>query len=208
MWSTLRAEMVRHIIHGCEDILSLAKQIVPQVMEYQNYTLSLADIHDAVQPLKKAKKGWKRTEVMSTSYSKPVPKELEGIPSPKQRKNEWSLNLWLGFYPKKDLFKVEMWKYSHSPYNATPTYSGGRQVYTVLRKGTSMADLSSDTFLYKLTDVVGTYLAKLKRVPMCGQLVNSWDKTHKLLCGASVSMKGAKCKHCRSKLLKRKFEEI
>ena len=101
---------------------------------------------------------------------------------------------------------MDLWKCNHSPYNATPSYTGGRQVYTVLRKGTSMADLSSDTFLYKLRDVVGTYLAKIKRVPMCGQLVNSWG--HELLCGVSVSMKGAKCKNCRNKLLKRKFEEI
>lgn len=47
MWTTLRAEMVYHIINGCEDILSLAKQIVPHVMDYENYALSIADIHDA-----------------------------------------------------------------------------------------------------------------------------------------------------------------
>lgn len=208
MWTTLRAEMVHHIINGCDDILSLAKQIVPQVMDYENYALSIADIHDAVQPLKKANKGWKRSEVIDTSYSKPIPKELEGMPSPRPRENKWSFHLVFAFNPKKDLFKMEMWKYSHSPYNAIASYTGGRQVYTVLRKGTSMADLGSDTFLYKLRDVVGTYLAKIRRVPMCGQLVSSWSNTHKLLCGVSVSMKGAKCKHCRNKLLKRKFEEI
>lgn len=208
MWATLRAEMVHHIINGCEDILSLAKQIVPQVMDYQNHALSLPDIHDAVQPLKKAKKGWKRSQVIDTEYKKPIPKELEGMACPRPRSNKWSLHLDFAFNPKKDLFKMDLWKYSHSPYNSTASYSSGRQVYTVLRKGTSRADLDSDTFLYKLRDVVGTYLAKIKRVPMCGQMVSSWNDTHKLLCGVSVSMKGAKCKHCRNKKLKRKFEEI
>ena len=200
--------MVHHIIHGCEDILSLAKQIVPQVMDYENHALGLADIHDAVQPLKKAKRGWKRSKVINTSYSKPIPKELEGMPSPRPRINEWSLHLDFAFNPKKDLFKMHLWKFSHSPYNGVESYIGGRKVYTVLRKGTTRADLDSDTFLYKLRDVVGTYLAKIKRVPMCGQMVSSWDSTHKLLCGVSVSMKGAKCKNCRNRLLKRKFEEI
>ena len=208
MWTTLRAEMVHHIINGCDDILSLAGQIVPQVMDYQNYALSIADIHDAVQPLKKATKGWKKSEVISTEYSQPIPKELEGTTTPKPRINKWSLHLVFGFNPKKDLFKMEMWKYSHSPYNNTATYSYGRQVYIVLRKGTSMADLGSDTFIYKLRDVVGMYLAKIKRVPMCGQVTNNWSDSYKLLCGASVSTKGAKCKNCRNKLLKRKFEEI
>ena len=200
--------MVHHIINGCDDIQSLAKQIVPEIMDYQNYALSIADIHDAVQPLKTAKKGWKRSEVIDTSYSMPIPKELQGMPSPRPRINRWSLHIWFAFNPKKNLFKMEMWKYSHSPYNNTECYSGGRQVYTVLRKGTTIADLGSDTFIYKLRDVVGTYLAKLKRVPMCGQMIDSWNNSHKLLCGVSVSMKGAKCKHCRNKLLKRKFEEI
>jgi len=208
MWTTLREEMVYHMIHGCNDILSLAKQIVPQVMAYENHDLSIADIHDAVQPLKKANKGWKKSEVIDTSYSVPIPKELEGTTTPRPRQNKWSIHLVFGFNPKKDLFKMELWKYSHSPYNAIASYSSGRQVYTVLRKGTSIADLSSDTFLYKLRDVVGTYLAKINRVPMCRQMINNWSNTHKLLCGRSVSMKGAKCKHCRSKLLKRKFEEI
>jgi len=208
MWTVLREEMVYHIINGCDDILSLAKQIVPQVMDYEKYALSIADIHDTVQPLKKAKKGWKRSQVIDTSYSMPIPKELEGMPSPRPRINKWSLRLDFAFNPKKDLFKMEMWKYSNSPYNSTASYSSGRQAYTVLRKGTSVDDLSSDTFLYKLRDVVGTYLAKIKRAPTCMQVTDDWSKTHKLICGVSVSMKGAKCKHCRNKLLKRKFEEI
>ena len=75
--------MVHHIINGCEDILSLAKHIVPQVMVYENYALSIADLHDAVQPLKKANKGWKKSEVIDTSYSKPIPKELNAKPQTK-----------------------------------------------------------------------------------------------------------------------------
>lgn len=198
--------MVHHIIHGCDDILSLAKQIVPKVMDYQKHDLTIADIQDAVEPLKKAKKGWKKSLVINTTYKRPIPEGLG--PSPRPRDNRWSLNLWFAYNPKKHLFKMEMWKFSESPYNKTSCYSFCRHAYDVFRKDTSMADLGSDTFIYKLWDVVGTYLAKIKRIPMCGQMVSSWNDSYKLLCGTSVSRKGAKCRLCRNRLLKRKFEEI
>ena len=132
MWTTLRAEMVYHIINGCEDILSLAKQIVPHVMDYENYALSIADIHDANLW---RKKGWKRSEVLNTVYNRPVP---EGLGEP--RVNRWSLSIWFGYNPKNELLYP---KHSHSPYNGIPSYTNGMQVYNVLRKGTSRADLGS-----------------------------------------------------------------
>lgn len=204
MWTQLRQDMVEQILGG--KTKCLAKDIASHVTKYEYHPLSVRDLKEAVQPLKQAKKAWKQVRMAEFEFDLPIPK----MPAPPegQRSNRWRVMIYFRYHATKNIFKVEMWKHAMEQYDRYKTYDFSRQYYIFSRKDTTKKDLDSDTFLYYLRDMMGTYFTKLKKTQVCGRIKDNWHGTHKILCGGTVHTKGAMCTSCRNKHLKRKFEDI
>ena len=74
MWSQLRQEMVEQILG--DNTQCLAKHIASQVTQYEFHPMSVQDLKEAVQPLKKAKKSWKQFRMAEFEYDLPIPEIL------------------------------------------------------------------------------------------------------------------------------------
>lgn len=207
MWSQLRHELVEQILG--DNTQCLAKHIASQVTQYEFHPMSVQDLKEAVQPLKKAKKSWKQYRMAEFEFDLPIPK-MPPLPEhyDNPRSNKWRVMIFFMYHATKKIFKVEMFKYALDQYERYSTYNYSRQEYKFSRKNTSKEDLDSDTFLYYLRDMMGKYLTKLKKTQLCGRIKDNWNGSYKIMCGSTVHTQGAMCGDCRNKQLKRKFNQI
>lgn len=197
MWTDLRARMVEHIIHGCDDILGLAKQLVPQVTKFESHPLSIADIRE-VMPRKNTK-----VQVSCFTYDDPIPDLPE---APRPRCNRWEISIYFQYTRGK--FKLLVCKKNAWVFDRAFSFSTCSERVVYVRKNTSPNDLQTDKFLYYLRDLIGVSLKKIKQTNLCGTLVDIHDHSYKLMCGNGVRVKGAMCAKCRADKLKRKFSQI
>ena len=205
MWSQLRAQMVEQILG--DESECLAKDL--KVTDYEYHPLSVKDLKEAIQPLKKAKKSWKQIRMADFEYDMPIP-EMPPLPDhyTEPRSNHWRVLVYFMYHPTKKIFKVEMWKHACRKPRSVETFNFSRHEYKFSRRDTTKEDLDSDTFLYYLRDMMGKFFIKLKQTQVCGKIKDNWNGCHKVMCGYIVKIKGAMCQDCRSKHLKRKFKHI
>lgn len=207
MWSQLRAQMVEQLLW--DETECLAKHVTSHVTKFEYHPLSVQDLKEAVQCLKKAKKSWKQYRMAEFEFDMPIP-EMPALPEQytETRSNRWTFIVYFMYNPTKKIFKVEMWKHATRQAMTVSTFDFSRQEYKFSRRDTTKEDLDSDTFLYYLRDMMGKYFVKLKQTQVCGRIKDNWNGCHKVMCGYSVEIKGAMCQACRNKHLKRKFKHM
>lgn len=200
-WQSFRADVLRNILgHKTK---GEANDIYSHIAKYESHPISITHLKNAMHDMHIQGRGWTEYDFLSFKYDMPLPSGFDSTYS-----NRWIIVVNFFYHKKKQIFKIAMRKSTWPLTSKIPLYGDVPKYlfWDFLRKGTTIKDLTSDTFLYTLRDRMGVYLTKVKYTTICQGSQSGPKGRH--LCGNKIHVENALCHKCRQVYLKRKFEEI